>query len=657
MLVATFYSFKGGVGRTMLATNVAGLLADAGQRVLLVDFDLEAPGLSYLPELRPKDGPMYARGVVGFLADSWRARKSQDVLRYLYDLEGFQGRLSIMPAGNVTTAAFAEDFHALGNDFFRTAARDTAGLTLFYDLRKQWERDFDYVLIDSRTGFTDVGGVCTRLLPDLLVAVLSLNRQGRSGMAQVLRQVGDRSLYGFPVETLVVASMVPTDWPEQIKPEMESLAQELDKPENEIRRLPLRDELLIREQPFYYRAEATPPDDQLRINYVSVSEAIRDRNEWDIEFKLNRARAAMTAGEAEPAERLVASLLTPSEPVPTRRLLRILHDGATMLLQASGSPHDVERRQRLAIGALRGALPLASSFPLEHGAILNSLANALVNLPGAEEFRSANLREAITHYRAALMTRPSNRFPSQHAGALNNLALALRKLPDQDSGATHLGEAIGLYREALALLPRTQFPVERAMTLNNLAQALAELSSTKVGSAANLREAIDLYRAALDIYTPDEFPVDHAMVLNNLGNALQQLSGSAADPTTHLAEAIALYRTALNIRTRDRFPVDYALTLRNLAVALCKLPGDETRRAANLRQAIEYYRAVLDVFGPDRYPTERQRTIKKLADMLATAADLGILVDAASLPSELRKRAETPNQEQTASVRSGRRGR
>lgn len=44
-VVATFYSYKGGVGRTLALANVAILLTRWGYRVLCVDWDLEAPGL------------------------------------------------------------------------------------------------------------------------------------------------------------------------------------------------------------------------------------------------------------------------------------------------------------------------------------------------------------------------------------------------------------------------------------------------------------------------------------------------------------------------------------------------------------------------------------------------------------------------------------
>ena len=43
--IVTFYSYKGGTGRSMALANVAWILAAYGKRVLVVDWDLEAPGL------------------------------------------------------------------------------------------------------------------------------------------------------------------------------------------------------------------------------------------------------------------------------------------------------------------------------------------------------------------------------------------------------------------------------------------------------------------------------------------------------------------------------------------------------------------------------------------------------------------------------------
>ncbi len=44
-MIYTFYSYKGGVGRTMALANVAELFYREGRRVLMIDWDLEAPGL------------------------------------------------------------------------------------------------------------------------------------------------------------------------------------------------------------------------------------------------------------------------------------------------------------------------------------------------------------------------------------------------------------------------------------------------------------------------------------------------------------------------------------------------------------------------------------------------------------------------------------
>src|ERR1700754_3624603 len=44
-MIVTFYSFKGGVGRSMALANVAEILASRGYRVIACDWDLEAPGL------------------------------------------------------------------------------------------------------------------------------------------------------------------------------------------------------------------------------------------------------------------------------------------------------------------------------------------------------------------------------------------------------------------------------------------------------------------------------------------------------------------------------------------------------------------------------------------------------------------------------------
>ncbi len=68
--IISFYSYKGGLGRSMTMANVAWILASNGRRVLAIDWHLDAPGLHryFAPFLAD---PLLAdtRGVIEFVTD------------------------------------------------------------------------------------------------------------------------------------------------------------------------------------------------------------------------------------------------------------------------------------------------------------------------------------------------------------------------------------------------------------------------------------------------------------------------------------------------------------------------------------------------------------------------------------------------------------
>jgi Mrp family chromosome partitioning ATPase len=69
MYTVTFYSYKGGVGRSLLVANCALYLAQLGLRVVAIDLDLEAPGLHYKFAAAMPQGFAPRRGVVDLIFD------------------------------------------------------------------------------------------------------------------------------------------------------------------------------------------------------------------------------------------------------------------------------------------------------------------------------------------------------------------------------------------------------------------------------------------------------------------------------------------------------------------------------------------------------------------------------------------------------------
>ena len=186
MYVTTFYSFKGGVGRTMALVNAAVALALRGRRVLAVDFDIEAPGLDTFDVLRPRGE---IPGVIDFVAgylDSGRAPDAANFIAECPDIGEQGGRLWIMPSGRNET--YAANFNQI--DWGELYEKHD-GYLLLEDLKEQWKRIVqpDYVLIDSRTGHTDTGGICTRQLPDSVVVLFFPNEQNLRGLTEVVRDI------------------------------------------------------------------------------------------------------------------------------------------------------------------------------------------------------------------------------------------------------------------------------------------------------------------------------------------------------------------------------------------------------------------------------------------------------------------------------------
>jgi MinD-like ATPase involved in chromosome partitioning or flagellar assembly len=176
--VVTFYSYKGGVGRSFTLANIAVLLARWGYRVLCLDWDLEAPGLHHyfrsLMDSEPDGGVVDL--VDDFLAGGHHP--SEHVI-HLTDA----GALDLIAAGR-----HDEGYVRRVQDIDWDLLYDKGFGDYIERCRERWTADYDYVLLDSRTGVSDIGSICTAHLPDHLVLLFTANKQSVEGAVDIARR-------------------------------------------------------------------------------------------------------------------------------------------------------------------------------------------------------------------------------------------------------------------------------------------------------------------------------------------------------------------------------------------------------------------------------------------------------------------------------------
>ena len=215
--IVTFYSYKGGVGRSMALANVATLLAkEYGKRVLVIDWDLEAPGLNKFFNISETK-----KGLIDLFYEyknilmekeiSLDDGKFINIDKYIIELHRFvEGSISILPAGqqNEKYASRVNNFN--WDEFYK----NWHGFGFIEYLKEQLKKKADIILIDSRTGVTDIGGICTLQMPDIEVLLFSLNEQCLSGTIMVAERIFQKSINvtenKTPPKLIIIPSRVET---------------------------------------------------------------------------------------------------------------------------------------------------------------------------------------------------------------------------------------------------------------------------------------------------------------------------------------------------------------------------------------------------------------------------------------------------------------
>jgi MinD-like ATPase involved in chromosome partitioning or flagellar assembly len=213
--IITFYSYKGGTGRTMAVSNIAWILASNGHKVLLIDWDLEAPGLHRY--LRPFLLDRELSSTPGLIDYVWEASrvsmtpsegppKYPALEDYVVGLDwSFRGEgiIDFIPAG-LQDDNYAQRVNTFNWDNFYERL---GGGKLLEAERNALRASYDYILIDSRTGVSDTSSICTVHMPDALVILFTLNRQSITGAAAIAASVQaqrpEQDFKIFPVPTRV----------------------------------------------------------------------------------------------------------------------------------------------------------------------------------------------------------------------------------------------------------------------------------------------------------------------------------------------------------------------------------------------------------------------------------------------------------------------
>jgi len=470
-MFVTFYSYKGGVGRSLALANIACLLAEDSehpQRVLLWDFDLEAPGLHRL--FPPRDPQLC--GFVDLAYEFANKQQVPDFRHYVYQSQ-VKG-IDVLPAGKVDQA-YCERLQSIDwSCFFSDSPHDPG--PFFGPLVDSMKKDdaYDYVLIDSRTGLNDQAGICTQVLPDLIVVLLRLNDQNLDGLSHVIpairKQLAGRNRTN--VEILPIASVVSATSSEGLRHQREEALNLFGA--KRLGYIRFDANLVVEERLFCLAAErdAMWPLPPIIEDYETTCRAIRRQNQSDT--RTSAAELQRRLGEGDYAS--AASLLLPL--VKRRPQLPFLWDVVEMLDGTRDLPR--EPWEEL----------VDSILERDRDNVFCHEWKALSCVREAKSPESDALQEAKTHLERAAQ------FDPQRLKAFHYLASLNSCLGDLEGAVVALRKCRELSPENVQVL-RELAGVHVRMGANYFAVAVEQLGEVRGSSSGRMLVDIALLRAFL----------------------------------------------------------------------------------------------------------------------------------------------------------------
>ncbi len=190
MKTILFYSFKGGVGRTQSLLNIAKYLTqEKNKKIAIVDFDIYAPGISYLSSNIKDENKEY---FLKYFVDIFEGEKN-DIF-----IEKIDENLSLIPAYNMQNIKPYHDLLTKLSQYLysikTSSSKEVDSLStvadnIFEVIKNDIEKtgEYDYIFFDARTGITEVSDILFSQYVDMKVIISSYNKQNIDGTNEILK--------------------------------------------------------------------------------------------------------------------------------------------------------------------------------------------------------------------------------------------------------------------------------------------------------------------------------------------------------------------------------------------------------------------------------------------------------------------------------------
>lgn len=204
--IIVFYSFKGGLGRSTILASFAIQRARPGDRVCVVDFDLDSPGVGRLLAADAK-GLTARWGVVDFLLEHPMGNVPLADYYHRCDRVAGAGEVVVFPAGSLDEA-YADKLARADMEEAPAARESGLGKLLHRvrdELKPQW------ILLDARTGISESAGQLLAGIAHLHVLLGTAQDQSWQGLNRVLDRLGKERVVAdrAQAEVILVQALVP----------------------------------------------------------------------------------------------------------------------------------------------------------------------------------------------------------------------------------------------------------------------------------------------------------------------------------------------------------------------------------------------------------------------------------------------------------------